>query len=85
MHMGFIRLGTPSGRMRVRVVVHGLPPPRDRALDLPAGAVADDAARALGVRPGLVLVFRGDRPLPGDAALWEGDELRVLRVVSGGG
>jgi sulfur carrier protein ThiS len=39
----------------------------------------------VGVRPDLVLVFRDERPLPGDAPLAEGDRLRILRVVSGGG
>jgi len=70
--------------LRLRVTLHGFPPPRERELDLPAGARADDAPRALGIRPELVLVFRGDRPLPGDEPLRDGDDLRVLRVVSGG-
>ncbi|MFA5861189.1 MAG: MoaD/ThiS family protein, partial [Candidatus Thermoplasmatota archaeon] len=66
------------------VALHGFPPPRERVLDLPEGAVADDAPRALGIRPELVLVFRDQRPLPGDAPLWDGDSIRILRVVSGG-
>jgi len=63
--------------------MHGFEP-KEQALELPAGAVADDAPRALDIEPEMVLVFRGDRPLAGDAALQDGDELRILRVVSGG-
>lgn len=69
--------------MRVHATLHGFSP-RERELELPEGAQADDAPRALGIRPDLVLVFRGDRPLPGDARLADGDRLRILRVVSGG-
>ena len=75
----------PSSRpLRVSVTLHGFPPPRERELELPEGARADDAPRALGIRPDLVLVFRGERPLPGDEPLGEGDRVRILRVVSGG-
>lgn len=73
----------PSPRVRVHATLHGFSP-RERELELPEGARADDAPRALGIRPDLVLVFRGDRPLPGDAPLAEGDRVRILRVVSGG-
>lgn len=94
-------------RVRVHVTLHGFPaPPRpaepvhaatprnQQELDLAADAKADDAPRALGVRPELVLVFRSDgpadaaepiwKPLPADAPLRDGDRLRILRVVSGG-
>lgn len=70
--------------LRLVVTLHGFPPPRERSLELAAGALADDAPRALGIRPELVLVFRGERPLAGDAPLFEGDSIRILRVVSGG-
>lgn len=87
--------GVPSATaVRVHATLHGFER-RERELDLPEGAVADDAPRALGIRPELVLVFRGEgapgaadptwRPLPGDATLREGDRVRILRVVSGGG
>lgn len=69
--------------MRVHATLHGFTP-RERELDLPSGALADDAPRAIGIKPELVLVFRDDRPLPGDAPLAEGDRIRILRVVSGG-
>lgn len=69
--------------MRVHATLHGFAE-KERALELPAGALADDAPRALGIRPELVLVFREERPLPGDAPLADGDRIRILRVVSGG-
>lgn len=69
--------------MRVHATLHGFPE-KERELDLAAGATADDAPRALGIRPELVLVFRGDRPLPSTEPLVEGDRVRILRVVSGG-
>lgn len=53
-------------------------------LELADGARADDAPRALGIRPELVLVFRDQRPLASDEPLVDGDRIRVLRVVSGG-
>lgn len=73
----------PSRRVRVHATLHGFPE-KERELELPEGARADDAPRAIGIRPELVLVFRADRPLPADAPLAEGDRIRILRVVSGG-
>lgn len=69
--------------MRVHATLHGFEP-KERQLDLPDGALADDAPRALGIRPEIVVVFRADRPIPGDAPLTDGDRIRILRVVSGG-
>lgn len=71
------------GSVRVHATLHGFPE-KERALDLPPGALADDVPRALGIRPEIVLVFRDERPLPGDAPLGDGDKVRVLRIVSGG-
>ena len=71
------------GRVRVHATLHGFEP-REHELDLPEGARADDAPRALGIRPEMVLVFRGERPLPADEPLRDGDRVRILRVVSGG-
>lgn len=69
--------------MKVHATLHGFEA-KEREVELSSGATADDAPRALGIRPELVLVFRGERPLPGDAPLSEGDRIRILRVVSGG-
>lgn len=77
--------------MRVRVTLHGFPQ-KQGELELPMDARADDAPRAMGIRPELVLVFRAMdagahpawAPIAGDEPLREGDHVRVLRVVSGG-
>ena len=69
--------------MRVHVRCHGLAP-AERDLELPEGATVADLLRALAVRRELVLVFRGDRPVPDTAEVADGETLRVLRVVSGG-
>lgn len=77
---------TPRPRaapVRVHATLHGFAE-KERVLELAAGARADDAPRALGIRPELVLVFRDQRPLPADEPLLEGDKIRILRVVSGG-
>lgn len=69
--------------MRVHATLHGFAE-KERELELATDAKADDAPRALGIRPELVLVFRGERPLASDAPLLDGDRIRILRVVSGG-
>ncbi|HET6405694.1 MAG TPA: MoaD/ThiS family protein [Candidatus Thermoplasmatota archaeon] len=69
--------------MRVHATLHGFAE-KERTLEVAEDAKADDAPRALGIRPELVLVFRGDRPLPSDEPLVDGDRIRILRVVSGG-
>ena len=69
--------------VRVHATLHGFPE-KERELDLAANATADDAPRALGIRPELVLVFRDTRPLPANEPLRDGDRIRILRVVSGG-
>ena len=69
--------------MRVHATLHGFQD-KERVLELAEGARADDAPRALGIRPELVLVFRDARPLPADEPLVDGDRIRILRVVSGG-
>ena len=69
--------------LKVHATLHGFQW-KERELELSEGAKADDAPRAIGVRPELVLVFRGDRPLASDAPLADGDRIRILRVVSGG-
>ncbi|HLE96197.1 MAG TPA: MoaD/ThiS family protein [Candidatus Thermoplasmatota archaeon] len=69
--------------MRVVVRLHGFAD-RERALELAAGATVADALRALAIRRDLVLVFRGNSPVPDTDDLVDGDALRVVRVVSGG-
>ncbi len=81
--VGFMGGCRHSCALKVQATLHGFEP-REREVDLPASATADDATRALGIRPDLVLVFRNERPIPGDTPLLEGDRIRILRIVSGG-
>ncbi len=69
--------------MRVVAKLHGFSP-KERSIELASDATAADLLRALEIRRELVLVFRDSRPIPDTEPLHEGDELRVLRVVSGG-
>lgn len=50
----------------------------------PDGPTAADVVRALGWHPEAHLVIRGETPLALDAPVEDGDELKVLRIVSGG-
>ncbi len=72
--------------MRVHATLHGgHGGERERDVDVPDGASADELARALAIEPETVIVFRDGEPIPGDEPLADGDRVRVLRVVSGGG
>ena len=81
--------------MRMRVVVRLFASYRETAgtgrieLDLPTGATADDALRALSLDHALVadqvMLARNREYVTGSAALAEGDELALIPPVSGGG
>lgn len=69
----------------MRVTVHLLPTRKETfTLDLPDGATAEGAIRALGLMPDGWLAIRDGEPLPSDEELLDGDELRLVSVVSGG-
>ncbi|MCU0852788.1 MAG: thiamine biosynthesis protein ThiS [Thermoplasmata archaeon] len=69
----------------MRVTVHLLPTRKEtRRLDLEKGATAEQAIRALGLLPDQWIPLRGDTPMPLDDALEDGDELKLISVVSGG-
>jgi len=55
-------------------------------LELPAGARVRDALRAAGIHPDMVLIARGEprHVVPDDEPLVDGEELLVMRVVTGG-
>lgn len=65
------------------VVLH---PPRDgpTRLELNDGAVVEDAVRAMGLLPDGWIAVRGNNPIPSDEPLTDGEELRLISVVSGG-
>ena len=56
----------------------------DRTVELPDGSSAMDLFKALDMRPDNWIVARGDRVIPDDAVLKDGESLRLLSVVSGG-
>jgi sulfur carrier protein ThiS len=69
----------------VRITVHLLPTRKETVvLDLPDGATVDGAIRALGLVPDGWLAIRCGDPLPLDEELLDGNELKLVSVVSGG-
>lgn len=55
-----------------------------QSLDVPQESTVADVVRKMGAHPDQVIVIRDERPLPIDAAVREGDVLRVVNVFSGG-
>ena len=69
--------------MQLLVRLHGFSE-RERALEVAPPVTPLAILRALGVRRDLVLVFSDGVPVADDAALPEGAEIRVVRIVTGG-
>lgn len=67
-------------RVRARTVPQG----GQAEEELPAGAVAADLVRALGLPTVACIVMRGGSPIPIDEPLADGDDLEVVYVASGG-
>jgi sulfur carrier protein ThiS len=55
-----------------------------REVELGEGANVETLVRALGLLPDSWIALRGNDPLPTDEPLSDGDEVRLLSVVSGG-
>ena len=69
----------------MKVTVHLLPTRKTKkVVVLPKGASAQDAIREMGLYPDGWIPVRGDRPIPLDEKLSEGDEIKLISVVSGG-
>ncbi len=60
-------------------------PGRERRV-VEVGKAADGFAllKGLGLNPENVIIIRDDRPIPVDSRIRPGDDLRIVRVVSGG-
>ncbi len=56
----------------------------DKTIELPKGATALDLLKAVDLRPDNWIVARGDKVIPDDSVLKDGDSIRLLSVVSGG-
>ncbi len=69
----------------MKVVLTLLPTRKERkVVRLKTGATAEDAIRAIGLLPDAWIPLRQDQPVPLDEALKDGDELKLIAVVSGG-
>jgi len=69
----------------MKVKVHLLPARKEMVvLDLPEGATAEDAMRALGLLPDGWIALKGGEPVPIDERLDDGDEMKLVSVASGG-
>lgn len=66
-----------------RVLLHGFDD-RVRDVDVPEPATPLALLRALSIRRDIVLVFADGNPVPDDAPLAAGAEVRIVRIVSGG-
>jgi len=69
----------------MKVTFHLLPTRKEtRILDLKEGAKVEDAVRALGLYPDAWVAVRGSEPIPSDGLLADGDEIKLVSVISGG-
>ena len=69
----------------MKVTLHLLPTRKERkVIELKTGATVESAIRALALYPDAWIAVRGDEPLPLDEVLNDGDELKLISVVSGG-
>jgi len=57
---------------------------RDRVWKLKGGLTARAAIEKVGLDPEAVLVVRNDKLITDDIVLEEGDEVRLIAVISGG-
>ena len=53
-------------------------------LNLPESALVIDSLKKLDIPPDTVIITRNGQPIPIDSELADGDELAVIRVLSGG-
>ncbi len=69
----------------MRVTLHLMPTKRTtKVVELPDGSTVSDAIRKLGLYPDGWIPVKGDQPLPADEVLRDGDEIKLISVVSGG-
>lgn len=69
----------------MKVTVHILPTRKEkRVVDLADGSSAEELIRVLGLYPDGWIPIKDDHPIPMDEPLTDGDELKLVAVVSGG-
>ncbi len=55
-----------------------------KTVEMKKGSTVSDVIKSLGLYPDAWIPVRGDTPIPLDGILEEGDELKLIAVVSGG-
>lgn len=56
----------------------------DRPVELPEGATAGDVVAAVGESTDIIVVVRGNTPIPEDDLVVDGEKLLLLSAASGG-
>ncbi len=75
-----------SSSQKIKVVFKFLGgfPEKERVVEVEAGAKYNEVLESLGINPETVVIVKDDTPVPVDSEVKEG-EVKVLRVISGGG
>ena len=68
----------------MKVKIHLVNDYKNFDLSLPELALAGDSIKELDIPPDTVIITRNGQPIPLDSELSDGDELAVIRVLSGG-
>ena len=53
-------------------------------LELPENATSYDILKKLDLRPDTLIITRNNQPIPIDEELIDNDEIKLIRVISGG-
>jgi sulfur carrier protein ThiS len=70
---------------RMKVTATILPTRKETvSVELGEGGTVEDLMRALSYLPDGWIAVKGDRPVPSDEVLSDGDEVKLFSVVSGG-
>src|SRR3972149_7095595 len=69
----------------MRITAELIPGHVTKDLELPEGPSGYDLFKTLNLAPDVHILARDDVPIPIDETLRDGDRLRVIAVVSGGG
>ena len=68
----------------MRITAELFPARETRSVDLPEGSSGYELMKHLDLAVDVHILVRGDTPIPVDEKLQEGEQLRVIAVVSGG-
>jgi sulfur carrier protein ThiS len=69
----------------MRIKIHVLPSRTEaRSIDIDKGSTVEQMIRALGLYPDAWIPIKGETPVPLDEVLKDGDEIKLIAVVSGG-